>query len=312
MFSPDERRSYIGGSDIHHILNEKPYGCARRLWYEKRGIDPDYPIEETGAMRRGTLLEAIVAREVAQRRGWKIRRRGEVTAEGGRLRAHIDRHIVAHDSRGPGVLEVKTVGQWMYRRIVDEGLPSRFILQLQWYLCLTGWKWGAVAVCEVEGWQIDVLEFERDEQIISSITAAAQDFLRLTENGPAPDALDPRDSRCARCPWRTTCQGEALLKAVKGADGEIERDDSIAHLVERYLEAKYLVAQAEEVAATARKRLEQAIGDRQAVETIGARVYFKPVVSMRWDTRALDRDHPELAEQYKRRSVSRPLRVYPI
>ena len=41
----EARRRGIGGSDWVDVLGIPPYGCARELWYEKTGTEPDYDPE---------------------------------------------------------------------------------------------------------------------------------------------------------------------------------------------------------------------------------------------------------------------------
>ena len=71
-----DRTRFIGGSDLGHIVNAPPYGCARKLWYQKRGVQPDYEIEFRGHLIRGTKLEPLIVEEYQARTGRKVRRTG--------------------------------------------------------------------------------------------------------------------------------------------------------------------------------------------------------------------------------------------
>ena len=57
-----DRLSGIGGSDVADVLSLEPWGCARRLYYEKRQVPPDYADESKEALfERGHVLEPLVA-----------------------------------------------------------------------------------------------------------------------------------------------------------------------------------------------------------------------------------------------------------
>ena len=51
-----ERLTGLGGSDAASLLNIG-WGCRRRLWYEKRNVEPDYKREENAAMELGQVLD---------------------------------------------------------------------------------------------------------------------------------------------------------------------------------------------------------------------------------------------------------------
>ena len=52
-----ERAEILGGSDMVHLLGLEPFGCQRRLCYDKSGIEPDFPEETNADMRRGAAYE---------------------------------------------------------------------------------------------------------------------------------------------------------------------------------------------------------------------------------------------------------------
>ena len=78
------RRRGIGGSDTPVVvLGERhPFRTPRQLWEEKTGRSPD--VEETPAMRRGTVLEPVVADLYREVTGRKLRFQS-TPPRGGRL-----------------------------------------------------------------------------------------------------------------------------------------------------------------------------------------------------------------------------------
>lgn len=306
-----ERSTGIGGSDIHHLFSLPPYGCALKLWREKSGQPPDYPRDESGPMRRGNALEPIIADEYARTTGRRVETRGVIRdPDHPELLVHVDR-VVQYGSMPPGVLEIKSVGRDMLAKLKREGMPDAYILQLQHGMLCTGYTWGSFAVHCADNWQLIWWDVARDEDIIADIRREGQEFWRRVQAGDPPEALPAGDKRCQRCEYRTSCHGQALLALCAGDGGDVEQDPAIAGVVAEYVEARDIAEEADALVSAARERLEAALGDRTAVDTPGARVYWRPQTSMRWDTKALERAHPELVAKFKRPSVSRPLRVYP-
>lgn len=309
----EERRTGIGGSDVHHLFNLEPWGCRRRLWYEKRGQGPDFPVVLNAAMKRGTRLEDVAVEEYQSHTGRKTRRmsmRRHKTHPW--LIVHADRSVRAEGQSRPGVLEVKVPGYHEFQRVKEEGMRDSYILQLQHGCLVTGRPWGSFAVFHADSWSLLHWDSERDDSLCKEIVAVASDFWRQVENGPAPERLDPDDGRCHSCPFRTSCQGDALLAAAKPpANGsKYEPAPELDDLANEYLEVKRLASEADELFEAAKAKLGSAIGDRTSVAAAGRRFSFKPQERFWVDKRALAEAEPKIAEKFMRRSVSRPLRDY--
>jgi putative phage-type endonuclease len=207
----EARRRGIGGSDVAKIVGEAQSGCALAVWNDKRGLSPEEA--PTKAMQRGTRLEDFVAKEWAADRGANITR-WHLTANPKTpyFIANIDRQILS-DPRGRGVLEIKVPGKYNWLKMRREGLPADYILQMQWYLYVTGWAFGSYAIFNADSFEFadegknrfDVLP---NPAIIAAILPRLHDFWRMVEYGPAPDKLDRDDPRCTRCKYRPTCHEE--------------------------------------------------------------------------------------------------------
>lgn len=315
-----ERLTGIGGSDVASLLGLEPYGCRRKLWYEKTGVSADFPFAGNNHTARGTALEPIV-RGLVERQG-----RGILDAPTRRhpdapyLLAHLDGQLIMTPELGdttPGVFEAKCPSVREFCRIKRGGLPEAWQLQVQHYLLVTGWVWGLVAVFSAELWELLTVRLEADPVLQASIRREADAFWRQKENGPAPDRLPEVGKRCRECPWRTTCLGDALL-AARDAEEEgrekgepLPQDPALAGIAREYLEMKALQDDAEALADDAKARLIEALGDRQAVETDGARVYYRAAERTTMDTAGIRQAHPDIAKEFTRRSVVRSLRVYP-
>ena len=86
-------------------------------------------------------------------------------------------------------------------------------------------------------------------------------------------------------------------------------DETLAHLKDKFLEAKELKATAAKLEKDAGVELILALGDSPIVCTTGATITYKVVSSSRWDTKALDAEGPEFSQKYKKVSSYRKLNV---
>ena len=67
MFTAEERKSYIGGSDISVVMGMSRWKTPLALWLEKTGeVEPE-DLSKKEAVHFGIKLEALVAEEFAER-----------------------------------------------------------------------------------------------------------------------------------------------------------------------------------------------------------------------------------------------------
>lgn len=304
-----ERRTGIGGSDVHHVLSLEPYGCARLLWFQKRGYPPDYDTNAQDFFDRGHALEPIVAEKYAAKTGRKLTVRQESIRhpEHPELLVHVDR-LIQHP---PGVLEIKTANREIFFRAKREGLPQGYICQLQYAMYVTGCSMGAYAVLWPDGWKMLTFDVQADADLQSMIALECISFWeRFVQGNEEPERLEAKDKRCARCQYRTSCQGKAMLEVAGQEEGDVAFDASLVDLVSEFIELRDIAAEADAMKEAAGEALKSALGERTAVETDGARIYFRPQTSMRFDTKGFEKKFPELALEWRKPSVSRPLRVF--
>lgn len=192
------RRYGIGGTDISAIAGINPWKSALTLYYEKtQGI---FDAPESERMEWGKRLEPVIADAAAEKFNLTIEVVPCILAHPDRPyhRASIDRLIVDPE-KGNGVLEVKNMGFWSAREVRkdagENGIPDHYLLQLQWYLYVTGLQWGMFAAL-MEGSELRVEIVERDDELIRDLVRLADDFWACVENG-TPPAADGSDSTSA-------------------------------------------------------------------------------------------------------------------
>lgn len=333
-----ERLSGLGGSDIASLFNIAPYGCARKLGYDKTEVPPDYPVDEKPIMRRGNKLEPIIAEEYAEITGRTVTTRDMQRHPQHKWAiVHVDRLVSVDQGRfWDRVLEIKSVGREVFSKIKREGMAEAYILQVQHGMWVCGKDLGAFAAHNADAWKLLHWDVERDDEMIRMIQEAGDEFWAKLQEGELAPRLEPDSKQCQTCPWRTTCQGEALIDSVK-SDGDIQFDLGMVDLVAELAEAREIYGEAEELFEAVKERVKAELGDRPAVEVPGYRVYFRPQTSMRlneakvkelmerWNALASSlkefsdprnpmeqpqKLNPIRIEDLKAPSVSRPLRLF--
>ena len=310
-----ERRTGLGGSDAQHYLGLEPYGCPRLCWYEKTGATPDHPVKGCEDLyERGHALESIITRKYREKTGRAVIETRNMVRdpEHPELMAHIDGLLLDTEGNGQGILECKSAGREIYYQMKREGLPLNYAAQLQHYLMIWNLEWGSFGVLWPDGWQFLHFDVVKDTELIYEMRARALELWERVVSGDPPDRLDPASRQCQRCQFWQTCQGEVLLQFHGDKDSGAPVSDSplLNDLVLQMDEARSIEKEAHELCELRKDELRDELGDRTELRVPGFLVYYRSQTSMRWDTKELGSDHPELAEKYKKPSTSRPLRLF--
>ena len=286
----DNRRNYIGGSDVAAILGLSPYCGPRQLWELKRGLRES---EDSPMLRAGHALESFILSEY-ERTGAKLIA-GVETPHGDLLvgRTIYDRAMpfmaanVDAIARRDGRLVV--VDAKFSRRPVyaddPESIPDEWALQLHHY-----------------AWVLDSHDVEVDAEI--AICRAGGGL----EVDAIPVALDLGWYDSAVMPqlvrfWECVQSGEMPPAPVYVERNPLPVVDSAAGAAARYLEASAAVKAAEEAKEAAKLAVLaacDAAGRPKKFNAGPARVSV--IVSEREsiDTKALRADLPDVAARYTR------------
>ncbi len=316
------KQKKIGGSDLDSIFNLEPYGCAYRLWANKRGIEPDFPFVETPAMKRGKMLESFIAELYGQQ---NPDANIEMTPQDLMARLKIPDYFDPHPDfvvwgAKKKILECKSVDQRIFSEIKRTGvIRNSWILQVQLYMYAEGCDTADIAVLKWGGaWEdILILTANRDDALINDVILPACDkFWKLLENGPAPEVLAPEDKRCIQCNRQFQCHGHDVVPFTPRDNEGVEYFDArgdavIEGAIYGVIEASALVKEAEEVETERKDYLKGLLEKTPAVITKIGKAIYQEVITNRWDTKKLEGSFPDLKKDFCTQTKSRPLRVYP-
>ena len=206
MFTAEERRKYIGGSDIASVMMMSRWKTPLTLWLEKTGeIEPD-DLSDNEAVQLGVELEDFVAHKFAKEIGKKVRKTNKIYFHKKYpfLAAHVDRLIVGSEE----LLECKTCSSYKQdewkdeviiveengekKEIIKQNTPYEYVLQCIWYMGILGKKVCYIAVL-IGGQKFKYRKIEFDAELFNIMVDMAVEFWNCVQTKTMP-ALSPEDS----------------------------------------------------------------------------------------------------------------------
>ncbi len=284
----EHRRHGIGGSDAAVIMGVSPWKSLMDLWLEKTG---QYVEDiDSESMYWGRVLEDVIAKEFAIRNKLKIRRVNAILQHPDypHMIANVDRVIVG---RKEG-LEIKT-GHEFSAQHWENGVPAYYYAQVQHYMAVTGFKLWHIAAL-IGGNKYKQFVVHRSEDYINDLIAAEAEFwqLVLEERPPAFDG---------------SAASTRLLNQMYPEATENEKElplDAFA-LVQQYEEAAEEEKAAKERKDEAANKLKDMLGTAEKGNIHGRTVFWHNISSKRLNTKALQKECPDIYEKYAEASVYR-------
>lgn len=285
------RKKGIGGSDAAAILGLNPWKTAMDVWMEKTGEFTADDAQDNEKMYWGNMLEDIVAREFMTRTGLKVRRRNAILKHKQYpfMIANVDRLVVGQSAG----LECKTAGYYS----TDDwamGVPEYYIPQVQHYMAVTGYPVWYVAVL-IGGQEFRYYQIPREEAFIRELIRTEREFWHLVETKTPP----PLDGSKAS----TELVKRLYPEAENGK--EIELPFEAFELIQQYERACEEEKQIQLKKDEAANKLKNMLGAAEKGTIHGRAVIWQNVTSKRLDTKALQKEHPEIYEKYAQESLYR-------
>lgn len=181
-FTQEERQEYIGGSDIAAILGQSRWKTPYKLWAEKTGKIEAQNFMNNEAIEMGNRLEEFVASMFADKTGKSVRRQTKTYKHPKYpyMVAHVDRLITGSDE----LLECKTCSAYKLEEW-ENAIPKEYVLQVMWYLGITGRKRGWIA-CLIGGQKFDYKVIEFDEVLFNKMVEKAIKFWDMVKTNKPP------------------------------------------------------------------------------------------------------------------------------
>ena len=304
-----QRQSGIGGSDIAAICGLNQYKTPMQIWESK--VNPVQDEETSQPAYWGTVLEEVVAKEYAKRTGYKVQRVNTQMRhpDFNFAIANIDRAVINPDISGnvrwkdgklttDRILECKTANGFAAKQWGEAGsdqVPDSYLIQCQWYLGITG-----ASVCDlavlIGGQDFRIYTILRDDDLINDLLQQGAAFWELVKNNIAPDPVN---------------YPEAVKKwAISDPTLSVQADDLLIDDLEQIQSIKAQVKELEAQEDEIKARVVYALKEAETLIYQGVKVATcKTQTRTSFDSKAFEKDHPELYAQYKKQSSTRVLRI---
>lgn len=269
------RNNFIGGSEIATVMGMSRYSTPLKLWAIKTGKIPAPDFSDNQAVEMGTKLEQFVANLWAEKTGNSVRRAPKTYQHPDYpyMVAHIDRLVTGTDE----LLECKTTS--LFRQDEWQGedglcdIPQEYILQVMWYLGITGRKIGHIAVL-IGGQQFKYSRIEFDQELFDKMVTAAKDFWEnyvLKDVPPAVMSADDETMKELYGDSHTDFIIDLFPQDERSAAAVQELEQKIAYLQELKGQIKDLDAEKKEIEAS----LKDIIKDNLGIQTPKYKVTWK-------------------------------------
>ena len=290
MFTAEERRKYIGGSDIAAVMGMSRWKTPLKLWLEKTGECEPVDLSKVEAVQLGSELEEFVAQKFSKETGKQVRKQSKmyVHKDYPFMIAHVDRLITGTDE----ILECKTCGSHKKDEWEDESIPQEYVLQVIWYLGITGKKKAYIAVL-IGGQSFKYKMIEFDKELFETMVDMAKDFWNCVQT-KTPPALTPDDN---------TLLSEIFAKP----NEEIIENQDIEEKVTKLQQVKDDISTLETEQKMLEAEIKNVIGDHFGVVTNKFKVTWPKYEKTSVNTNLLKTDG--LYDKYSQKTSYRKLNV---
>lgn len=291
MFTQQERMSYIGGSDIAAIMSQSRWKTPYRLWAEKTGKIQMPDLSNVEAVEMGTRLEQFVADLFSEKTGKTVRKAPKTYTHPDYpyLVAHVDRLITGTDE----LLECKTCSAYKLEEWENK-IPKEYILQVIWYLGITGRKKGWIA-CLIGGQKFVYMAIDFDEELFNTMVEKAVKFWEMVQK-QIPPLILPEDDEVLGEIYSEHTDDMMILQ---------DLNDRVAYLQEIKMHIDEMTKEKKEIET----ELKTVIKDKAGFTTDKYKVTWKSQITRRIDTELLKTEEPGIAQKYMKESAYRVLRI---
>ncbi|MBR1620263.1 YqaJ viral recombinase family protein [bacterium] len=287
----EDRKNFIGGSDIAAVMGMSRWKTPLTLWLEKTGEVEPKDLSDNEAVQLGKELEEFVAQQFSKKTGLKVRKRKEKYTHKKYpfMVAHVDRLIVGSDE----LLECKTCGSFKKDEWKDDEIPTEYILQVVWYLGITGRKKGHIAVL-IGGQSFKYKEINFDQELFNIMVDMAIRFWECVQTKTMP-AITPDDN-------------DIMAKVYPTPEQEFIQDQELESKIEKLVSIKADMTSLDNERKMLEAELKNIINTHAGILTDKYKLSWFKVSKSVVDTEKLRAD--KLYEKYSNISESRTLRVF--
>lgn len=278
------RKNGIGGSDASVVCDVNRYKSQVELWLEK--TNRLAPQEAGEPAYWGTQLENLVRSEFTKRTGIEVKPVKQIlqSEEHPFMQANLD-GVCTDPNYGDCIFEAKTASAFKASEW-ENSIPDEYMLQIQHYMAVTGFKAAYIAVLiggNTFRWRL----VERDEELIAMLIQLESEFWDCVKND-TPPSLDGSEATAKFLAEKFTESKKAQIDLPDGAVELIQKYETASEQLSAITEQKRLVE----------NLLKEMLGENE-VGIIGKNVVtWKSISQERLDSKALKSENPEIYRKY--------------
>ena len=172
-----DRRLGITSTDIAAIMGVHPYKTQHQVWLDKTHGDT---FQGNDATEIGTALEPYIKDRYVRQTGAIVDAHNAlyVHPTASIVRASTD-YAITNDPRGKGLLECKSMNDWVAKNMPATGVPDTWYTQGMYQLAATGFDFVDFAICNRTTGHMQYYTVLRDELLIANMIKCAEDWWSL-------------------------------------------------------------------------------------------------------------------------------------
>lgn len=297
------RHEYIGGSDIAKIMGLSRWGTPLSLWAEKTQKIPAKDLSDVEAVELGTDLEEFVAKKFTQKTGKAVRRSPKLYQHPDYpyMVAHVDRLVTGSDE----LLECKTCSAFKKDEWENDDIPQEYILQLMWYLGITGRRIGHIAVL-IGGQSFKYKQIEFDSELFDTMVESAKEFWQHVQDN-TPPAVMASDDETLKDLYAD--HSEIMIELYPTDEETAQAAQTLEERIAYLQEVKAHIKSLQEEQKEIETHIKDIIKDSLGIKTPKYVVTWKSQTKTTIDSTLLRQCEPEIANKYSITASYRVMRI---
>lgn len=292
------RKYGITGTDVASIAGVNKYSTAIQVYLDKMGELEKLP--DNDFMYWGRMQEPLIAKRFAEETGFKIQNVNCVLKhkENSWALGSIDR-LITNDKGEKGILEIKTVSEYVKGLWEGEEVPISYMIQLQWYMYVTNTNYGYFAAL-IGGNKYIQKYVERDNELIDMLVDISKSFWFENVLKKIPPMIDGSEAST-----------NIINKMYPSADENtsVELNDEALKYISRIEELKVDIKALEEEQKYNENQLKDLLKENEIGMVQGRKIIWKNQSRTSIDSKKLKTEQPELFKKYSKTSSYRKFEI---
>lgn len=213
----------------------------------------------------------------------------------------VDRLVTGTDE----LLECKTCSLFKKDEWENDEIPQEYILQVIWYLGITGRKKGYIAVL-IGGQSFKWKEIEFDKELFDQMVETAKEFWNCVQNDIPPAIMADDDDTLKELYAINSETMIELMPTDEEKAAAVENfETAVAHRQELSSQKTDIEAEIKELDA----KIKAVIKDNLGIKTPKYKITWKSQTKSGFDTKTFKAEKPEEYDKYKTETSYRVLRI---